>query len=136
MQWRDVTRRPDEKILRQFGGLCLAIGIGIVAWQAWRGTVDWRSYVFGVLAFAGAIGLASPSAIRWLYTGWMVAVFPIGWTISRLIVVLLFFGLFTPVALLFRVIGRDALRRRNQAGASLWVARRQSQRSDGYLRQY
>ena len=136
MQWRDVTHRPDEKVLRQFGGLCLAIGAGIAAWQLWRGTVDWRSYLCGVLAVAGTIGLAWPPALRWLYTGWMVAVFPIGWTISRLIVGLLFFGLFTPVALLFRAIGRDALRRRNQRSTSLWVARRQSERADGYLRQY
>lgn len=136
MQWRDVTRRPDEKVLRQFGGLCLAIGAGIAAWHVWRGTVDWRSYAFGVLAFAGAIGLAWPSALRWLYTGWMVAVFPIGWTISRLIVGLMFFALFTPVAAIFRVIGRDALRRRRPQAASLWVSRRQPDRADAYLRQY
>ena len=103
MQWSDVTRRPDEKVLRQFGGLCLAIGAAIVAWQTWRATVDWRSYVFGALILAGAIGLIWPAAIRWVYTGWMVAVFPIGWTISRLVIGGMFFLVFTPVALFFRL---------------------------------
>jgi hypothetical protein len=136
MQWRDVTRRPDTKVLRQFGGLCLAIGAALVAWQAWRGTADWRSYLFGAMAIAGAIGLAWPPAIRWLYSGWMIAVFPIGWAISRLIVALLFFGLFTPVALFFKATGRDALRLRKPQASSLWVSRRRSERADGYLRQY
>jgi hypothetical protein len=136
MQWRDVKRRPDVKVLRQFGGLCLAIGAGIVAWQFWRGNVDWRSYVAGALALAGVIGLARPLAIRWFYTGWMAAVFPIGWTISKVIIAFMFFGLFTPVAMCFRAIGRDALRRRKPQAHSLWVPRRQAERASGYLRQY
>ena len=136
MQWSDATRRPDERVLRQFGGLALTIGVVIVSWQIWRGTTDWRSYLFGGLALAGAVGLVRPAMIHWLYTGWMIAVFPIGWSISRLIVTALFFALFTPVALLFRAIGRDALRLRPQRGDSLWVPRRQAERADGYLRQY
>jgi hypothetical protein len=134
MQWHDVTRKPDEKVLRQFGGLCLAIGLGVTAWRVSRGAIDWRTYAFGVLAVAGAMGIAWPAAIRWLYSGWMVAVFPIGWTISRLIIMLMFFALFTPVALVFRLLGRDALRRRRPSAGSLWLARRQP-RPEAYLRQ-
>jgi hypothetical protein len=48
----------------------------------------------------------------------------------------MFFVVFTPVALYFRAIGRDALRLRRPGAASLWVTRRQSERADGYLRQF
>jgi Saxitoxin biosynthesis operon protein SxtJ len=39
----------------------------------------------------------------------MVLVFPIGWTISHAILGVVFYLIFSPAALLFRIIGRDAL---------------------------
>jgi hypothetical protein len=136
MEWRDITRTPEPKVLRQFAVLCLGIGGGVAAWRVTRGAVDWRTSVFGALALIGVIGVAWPAGIRWVYSGWMIAVFPIGWTISRLVIALMFFALFTPVALVFRVFGRDALRRRRQRADSLWMSRRRPDRTAAYLRQY
>ena len=39
----------------------------------------------------------------------MVLAFPIGWTVSQVMLALMFFGLFTPIGLVFRLIGRDPL---------------------------
>ena len=136
MQWSEVTRTPEPKVLRQFGGLCLGLGAAVATWRVTRGAVDWKTVAFGALALIGVVGLAWPSAIRWVYSGWMIAVFPIGWTISRLVIALMFFALFTPVALIFRVMGRDALRRRRRSADSMWLPRRQSERAASYLRQY
>ena len=41
----------------------------------------------------------------------MVLAFPIGWTVSQVILLLMFYGLFTPIGLVFRLIGRDPLHR-------------------------
>jgi hypothetical protein len=46
----------------------------------------------------------------------MVLAFPIGWTISQLIVALLYYGLFTPIGIVFRLIGRDPLHRTHRPG--------------------
>jgi hypothetical protein len=42
----------------------------------------------------------------------MVLAFPIGWTVSRLVLAAVFYGLFTPIGLVFRLMGRDPLARR------------------------
>ena len=36
----------------------------------------------------------------------MIVAFPIGWAVSHIMLAALFYGLFTPVALVFRTIGR------------------------------
>ena len=137
MNWSDVTRKPEQKVLRQFAGLCLGVGVGVAVWRSSRGAIDWGTYAAGGLGLGvGLLGIAWPSAIRWVYSGWMMAAFPIGWTISRLVVALMFFALFTPVALLFRLIGRDALRIRRPRQQSFWLPKRQPNRVQEYLRQY
>ena len=65
----------------------------------------------------GVLGLIKPAAVRWLFVGWMVVAFPIGWVISLLMLLLMFYGIITPVALLFRMRGRDLLcRKRRRTG--------------------
>ena len=41
----------------------------------------------------------------------MVLAFPIGWTVSQVILLAMFYGLFVPIGLVFRLIGRDPLQR-------------------------
>ena len=136
MQWSDVIRTRETKELRQFAGLCLAVGSALVVWRLWRGGTGWSASIAGLFLIVGAVGAMAPRAISWIYTGWMTAVFPIGWTISRLVVAAMFYLLFTPVALFFRVTGRDALRVHRQPRESHWVPKRQPDRMETYLRQY
>ena len=64
----------------------------------------------------GLLGLLWPRVIRPVYVGWMVLAFPIGWTVSQAMLAVMFYGLFTPIGLLFRLIGRDPLHRARRAG--------------------
>ena len=51
----------------------------------------------------------------------MVLAFPIGWTVSLLLLALVYYAVFTPIAVVFRLIGRDALvLRRQPDAASYW----------------
>ena len=46
----------------------------------------------------------------------------IGWTVSQAMLLLMYFGLFTPIGLFFRLIGRDPLHRDRRAGVeSYWT---------------
>ena len=54
--------------------------------------------------------------MRPIYVGWMVLAFPIGWTVSQAMLALMFYGLFTPIGLLFRLIGRDPLQLSRRSG--------------------
>ena len=52
----------------------------------------------------------------------MAITYPIGWVVSHVVLAVLFLGVFTPVAVLFRLIGRDALaRRRPPDRATYWL---------------
>src|SRR5512132_2466642 len=100
MQWSDVTARPSPRTLRQFAALFLIVFAIVAGLRVWRGDTGTATMVIGGTGVViGLLGLVRPEAIRYVYTGWMIAAFPIGWTISRVIVTLLFYVMFTPFAL-------------------------------------
>jgi hypothetical protein len=137
MRWSDVTARPSPSTLRQFAGLCLIVfGIfaGLRVWRGDTGTVTMA--IAGAGAVIGVLGLIAPEAVRWIYTGWMIAAFPIGWTISRVIVTALFYLVFTPFALVFKLVGRDALHLKRRQSASYWTPSERVDRIENYYGQF
>lgn len=112
MRWSDIPFHPDRKTLRQFAVLWLVFFGGMALWQALVRHRTGLGLSIGALAMVvGLAGLTRPDWIRLIFVGWMILAFPIGWTISQLVLLILFFGLFTPIGLIFRVIGRDPLQR-------------------------
>lgn len=92
---------------------------------AWEGIVREHTNLAAALAVlaltVGPVGMIWPQTLRPIYVAWMVLAFPIGWTISQIILALMFYGLFTPIGLIFRIIGRDPLHRARQPGLeSYW----------------
>lgn len=60
----------------------------------------------------GAAGLIRPASVRWLFVGCMVATFPIGWVVSKALLMLLFINCALPLAVFLRLRGRDTLSRK------------------------
>jgi hypothetical protein len=136
MRWSDVTRTPTPRTLRQFAGLWLLFFGGLAVWRTWHGHLDSRTETIAVLAVViGGLGLVRPAAVRLVYTGWMVAAFPIGWIVSRLMLAVMFYGVFTPVAWVFRLMGRDGLRLRRRHVESYWSVKSGAARAEEYFRQ-
>lgn len=137
MQWSDVITPPSSKTLRQFSGLLVIFAAGIAALRWYQGRLGPITEVLAVAGVVvGLIGLVQPAVVRYVYSGWMIAAFPIGWTVSRLMLGVIFFGIFTPVSAVFKVIGRDALRLRRRTAASYWVEKPRPVKVDEYFRQY
>lgn len=129
MNWSDIDFRPSPRKLRQFA----AIGFLVLAIAgAWRGSLP----LAGIGVAVGAIGMLLPTLIWPLYVALTVITFPIGWVVSRLLLAIVFFGVFTPVSLLFKLLGRDALRRRRAVDGSYWVDKNQPADPARYLRQF
>jgi hypothetical protein len=138
MKWSDIPRDPSRQILRQFAGAWLVF---FLAWGAHQGLARGRPPLglgLAVLAVAvGVPGLIRPGAVRWLFVGWMVLAFPIGWLISQLTLLMMFYGMLTPIALFFRLTGRDPLCRKPTPGvSSYWTAKEQPRDMRRYFRQY
>ena len=129
--------RPNKAQLRFFAALLaiLSLGMGLRGWLVNSG--PWWLGLWCVILAAGVVGLFRPNLLRGLYLLWMAAVFPIAWAFSHLLLAGLFFGLFFPVALIQRALGRDALHLRRPPAAdrrSFWHRRRQSDTVDEYRR--
>lgn len=139
MKWSDIPRNPDARILRQFGGLCVLFFGGLALYGAVvKGHVT-GPVVFGIVAaVAGIAALVRPMALGPVFVGWMILAFPIGFVISNLILLGVFAFVFTPVALIFRLIGRDALglRKKPPSAGTYWMPKTQPADPRRYLKQY
>ena len=140
MQLSDIPWHPSARMLRQFAGLFVVFCGGLGCWEM---LVRNRPLVGMGLAIAsaivGAIGLLAPMMLRPLFVGWIVLVFPVGWVVSRLTLAILFFGLFTPLALIFRLARRDPLALRvgsRRYTDTYWESRSDSRDVRAYFRQF
>lgn len=112
MRWSDIPFDPPARTLRQFGGLCLIFFGALGLWEALRrGHVNLGAGLIVLGLAGGALALIRPGWLRPVYVVWMILAFPIGWTISLLVLALMYYGLFTPLGLFFKLIGRDPLDR-------------------------
>ena len=137
MQWSDIPFQPASRTLRQFAGLWILFFGGFAAWQ-WFGRENYglALLLLGLALTIGPAGLLHPPLVRWIFVGWMCLTFPIGWTVSRVVLACLFYGLFTPLGLFFRLIGRDALARRPHAEQNTyWLAKPTAKDNRSYFHQ-
>ena len=138
MRWSDVQLDPPPKVLRQFAATWLVVLGGLGAWRGLaRGQWQAGGVLVGLAAVVGVAGLIRPRLVRPIYVAAAVATFPVGWLLSWVVLGLVYFGVFTPVALAFRLIGRDPLHRRGGPPAdSYWEPKPAPAEPGRYLRQY
>lgn len=135
----DINWDPSERELRQFGGLCFPFFGGIAAW-AWFGhEAQTVAIVAGCASvLLGGLALAAPKLLRWIFVGWIIAAFPIGWTISHTLMALIYFGLIMPIGFIMRVlVGRDPMERGfDTKAASYWSQHERVTDVRRYFRQF
>jgi hypothetical protein len=138
MKWSDKHLHPDRRTLQQFGGLSVAfLSYGAFVHGYLRHQPNLAVVFAGLAAVMGVLALIKPSFIRPIYVGAMVITFPIGWTISRVLLGLIYYGLITPIALIFRLIGRDALYLKHHSDAkTYWLPKVISTDPKRYFRMY
>jgi Saxitoxin biosynthesis operon protein SxtJ len=116
----DIPWHPSDRTLRQFSGLWL-LATGVLPWHF--GAASSTVALVTITLIGASIGIAGwlrPWTIRPLFVGLMVLTAPIGWAMSQVFLAIIFFGVFTPVALVFRLLGRDALNRQFDASAETY----------------
>ncbi len=118
----EINTQPADRQLMQFGLICV-VAIPVAVWM-WGGQSS-ALIVGGIAGVAlGLVGLISPGSLKPVFVGLVFLTFPLGLIVGELIMLTIYFGLFLPMALMFRMIGRDALQRRTSTDAvSFWSAR-------------
>lgn len=134
----EINKNPSQKELAWFGLMFLAFFglIGGFVW--WRLQAQTAAYtLWGVAAAVVAVYYAVPSLRRPIYLGWLYAAFPIGWVISHVVMGVIYFLVITPFALVFKLIGRDALEQKIDKNAkSYWVEHRTGGDPQRYFKQF
>ncbi len=65
-----------------------------------------------------------PRKLTWAYKNWIKLGEFIGGITSLIVMFILFFGLFTPISLLFKVTGKDSLNKKiDRSSDSYWITR-------------
>jgi hypothetical protein len=108
-----IDWKPAPRKVREFGLILLALS----AVAAWRGS---RLAPAGLVLGALATALPGSAGLR-IYKAWMGVAFVVGSVVSPLILGAVFYGLVTPLGLVMRLLGRDALRLKRPEGPSYWT---------------
>ena len=128
----DLNLNPGTKNLRIFA----ALQFMLFAFLAWK-VFPIPGIALVVSGLAGLFGVAFPSGIRPVYVVWMLAVYPIGFVISHIVVATVFYLVVSPMALIMRAIGRDPLERAFEPAAmTYWKERTKRTQGSDYFRQF
>ncbi|MFZ5892336.1 MAG: SxtJ family membrane protein [Myxococcota bacterium] len=141
-----INLNPDQKTLRQFGFIALG-AFSLCAFSVFRAhgitaaLGELREEVALVFIALAAVcllfSLVFPRGNWPIYVGLSLITYPLGVVVSYVILGALFAFVIGPIAIVFRLVGRDVLARRASARReSYWVARKRSTDSQRYFRQF
>lgn len=139
-----LNLRPTNRQLRQFGFIAF-FAVPLIGWfLIGRPTpATWtplHSQHIGILALIGLVsGIAAwlrPSLLRWIFVAASLVTFPIGFVLGEVIMMTIFAITFVPMAVVFRLVGRDALQNKIAPDATTyWQVRDNAKDAKSYYRQ-
>lgn len=131
-----MRQDTDPRQLRSFGVIVGGIFAVLGFWPAlFRGTdIRLWSLVLAILLIVPA--LIYPRSLRLIYRVWMTFGDLLGWCNTRVILGVIFYGLFTPLGLVMRLRGRDALRRHIDSSTDTYRVVRLPRPSSHLTRQF
>lgn len=97
------------KELRQFGLMIGSVLIVIGLWPlVFRGDpLRWWAVAPGAVLIL--LGSALPLVLRPIHAGWMWIGHVLGWINTRILLGIVFYGLVTPIGLIFQLIGKNTM---------------------------
>ena len=133
----EINWNPSRRELRQFAALWIAFFAGVGVYLYLRhGAGLWPGLLCALALAVGLPGLAVPALLKPVYIGWMLAAFPIGWTVSHLLLGSIFYLVITPIGLMLRLFGRDPMQRKfDRETKSYWIEHERAETAR-YFRMY
>ena len=134
-----INWSPSRRTLRQFGWIAMGMGVALSIVLHWLHGLP--PVGIAILLAFGACALVCgylwPPAARVLYVGLSLLTAPIGFVISLAVLTAFYFLILTPLGLVFRLIGRDTLKRRwPDRDHSAWVPHHKTENMERYFRQF
>jgi len=134
----EVKEDFSKRELMWFGPL-MALFMGILGWIVIQQFAAHR-LVYAVWAATGLLIVVYylfPAAQRAIFRGWILALLPIGWVVSHLLLALIYYLLLTPIGLLMKLFRYDPMHRKfDKSADSYWVPRDTARDKSRYFKQY
>ena len=121
---------------RKFGFFFTFVFVMIAAYFYYSDNVTW-AYVFSAAAITFLlVTLVKSDALLPLNKLWMRFGILLGMIVSPIVLGIIFFVLFTPIAIFMRLIGRDELRLKFSQRSSHWISRSELIKSESFKQQF
>ena len=116
------SNRPDKELRTFAFTLTGALGFlgGLVLWR--KGEMGFLLWFTGMVILS--VGLLKPRLLGPIHKGWMGVSSLMGIFMTHLVLALMYYLIFTPLALIMRALGKDLLRLKHDRNAtSYWIER-------------
>lgn len=132
-----IDTHPSTRQLRVFSLGCLVFAGGIGAHQWLKGNHSVAGLFWSFALIVPIAGLFWRAGLRRLYIGLCYATYPLGYLISTVVLVTLYYGVITPIGLILRLFRHDPLAGRPGSGnTSYWHPRKNNRSPESYFKQY
>lgn len=117
--WREPSSRDMTVLALTFFVLLGLVGGYYVFWKS-----SWYGYLWFGVAIVLALCRLIPSLFRRIFRVWIGIAITLGYIVSRVLLIALFYLAVLPIGLIMRLLGKDPMRRkRDPAASSYWMKR-------------
>jgi Saxitoxin biosynthesis operon protein SxtJ len=120
-----VDHRFQVKELRQFGLLVGGVFSVIGLWPMFLREEPLRLWAVVLGSLLILLGSLAPTWLAPIHRGWMWVGHVLGWINTRIILGVIFYGLITPIGIVFRMLGKDTMRQSFSDTSSTYRVNRQ-----------
>ena len=120
-----MDHRFQVKELRQFGLLVGGVFSVIGLWPMFLREEPLRHWAVVLGSLLILLGSLVPTWLAPIHRGWMWVGHVLGWINTRIILGVIFYGLITPIGIVFRMLGKDTMRQSFSDTSSTYRVNRQ-----------
>ena len=126
---KEPARNKVENSTKQLRAFGFILGTAFILFSLWPLLVHgeelriWSAIVASLFIL---LAVFIPGILNPIYRGWMMVGHVLGWVNTRIILAIGFWGIFTPIGLVMRWIGKDPMRRKWDPNAVSYRVNRKS----------
>ncbi len=121
---------------RKFGFFFAFVFAVAAAYLYQSAVINWAYVLFSIAAIFLVVTLVKSDALLPLNKLWMRFGLLLGMIVSPIVLGIIFFGLFTPIAVFMRLSGRDELRLKFNNRVSHWITRSEPIKPESFKNQF
>ena len=121
---------------RKFGFFFTFVFVVAAAYLYYTKNISWAYVFVAAASIFLLITLIKSNALLPLNKLWMRFGLVLGMIVSPIVLGIIFFGMFAPIALLMRMSGRDELRLKLKDKSSHWISRNEPIKSKSFKNQF